>query len=94
MPGGIGKSVWLLRRFGCLLLLAQFAPAFVLLGLRGVGGFFVFEPETEPVHCAALRSHARCGIREDMLTRIQKVEIYRLLQIAKGGIRLLHEEQA
>ena len=49
------RSVWFLRRFVCLLLLAQIAPADVLLSLGGVGIFFALEPKAEPIHITLLR---------------------------------------
>jgi hypothetical protein len=68
MPDGIGKSVWLLRRFGCLLQLAQLAPASILLHLCGVGVFFTLQPETEPIYIALLGCHSLKWFLKDMLS--------------------------
>ena len=35
--------------FVLVLELAKYAPAFVLLGFGGIGVFFIFEPEAEPI---------------------------------------------
>ena len=57
--GSIKVSAKLIRAFTRsqtvgLLQLAQLAPAFVLLGLGGIGSFFVLEPKLEPVNVALI----------------------------------------
>jgi len=67
MPDGMGKSVWLSSCLVCVLELAELAPAGVLLCLCRIGIFFPFQPETEPIHIAVLRSHPLQRLLQDML---------------------------